>query len=108
MNVATFQEPGDEYILTNGELNHLTVPSFVVGSADTDHDSSLTDSLTMANGVDPKTPRYLWDHFDSPDNTALPAAMAADGMVTDVNNISTDAEDSTEDEEGMSMVCSGV
>jgi len=94
------QEPGDDYILTNGELSHLAVPSFVVGSADTDHDSSLTDSVTMANGIDLNTPRYLWNHLDSPDDAALPAALAGDGMATDVNDISTDVEDSSEDEEG--------
>lgn len=97
-------------MIAAGELSRLAVPSFVVGVADADHDSSVNGNVSSVSGVDLTDTRYRWSNrLDSPDlllsdNSAPAATLSPDGAVTEVNNILTDVEDSTEDEEGKLVI----
>lgn len=97
--------------MVNGELNRLPVPTFVVDVADADRDSSLNENISSASGVDRNVSRYCWSNrLDSPDlllsdGTVPAATLSPDGVITDVNSISTDVEDSSEDEEGEQIYC---
>jgi hypothetical protein len=109
MRYYCFQEAAEDYLIAASELSHLTVPSFVVGEADPDHDSSVNDNVSSVSGVDLTESRYRWtNRLDSPDlllSDNVPAAtLSPDGAVVDINNTLTDVEDSTEDEEGK-VIC---
>ena len=92
-----FQEPTEDYSIVGNELN-LRVPSFTIGGHD---DLSVADNLSVASGEELA---HSWasgmvnghqgDVGCQLHTLAAPEGSAAEGEV------STDVEDTTEDEEG--------